>query len=538
MSRYYVFLVVVLATLVSAYLTLEVHFHFIWLFVVFGVLTIIGVHDVIQRGHSVQRNYPIIGHIRWMLEEIRPELRQYFFSDDIEEMPFNRVQRSLVYQRAKGDEDKVPFGTKEDVYGEGYEWLNHSIQPTEVEEDACRLIIGGMDCTKSYSSSVLNISAMSYGALSSNAIRALNRGAKMGGFSHDTGEGSISKYHRMEGGDLVWELGTAYYGCRTEDGKFDPVRFKEQAADDQVKMIEIKMSQGAKPGHGGILPAGKVTKEISEARGIPMGEDSISPPSHSAFSDPIGLMNWIAELRELSGGKPIGFKLCIGHKWEFMAIVKAMVETGIRPDFIVIDGSEGGTGAAPQEYAAHIGTPLIEGLTFAHNTLVGAGVRYDIKLGASGKVVSAFDMVRLLSLGADYCNAGRAFMMSLGCIQSLTCHTNNCPTGVATQDPVRTMALDVDRKSVRVANFHKNTLKHLREILSTAGVYGPKGLKHHHFNMRDGDGIAHGGEELGPWLANGELLEGTAHEVYARAWGMAQASSFRPQSLQSTKPNG
>ena len=528
MSRYYIFLAVVMATFGLAYLTVELNFHFIWPLLIFGFLSLVGVRDLVQRRHSVQRNYPITGHLRWILENFRSELRQYFFSSDTEEVPFNRVQRSLVYQRAKGDEDKIPFGTKEDVYGEGYQWLNHSVMPSKVSEEACRVKIGGDQCTKPYSSSVLNISAMSFGALSGNAIRALNRGAKNGCFSHDTGEGGISEYHRMEGGDLVWEIGTAYYGCRTKDGHFDPERFKAQAVDDQIKMIEIKVSQGAKPGHGGILPADKVTKEIAAARGIPMGEDSISPPSHSAFTTPIAMMKWIGELRDLSGGKPVGFKMCIGHKWEFMAMVKAMMETGIHPDFIVIDGSEGGTGAAPQEYAAHIGTPLSEGLAFAHNALVGAGLRYDIKLGASGKVVSAFDMVRLISIGADYCNAGRAFMMSLGCIQSLTCHTNKCPTGVATQDPVRQMALDVIRKGRRVQNFHKNTLHNLRDVLSTAGVAGPHGLQHHHFNMRDGDGMAHGGEELGPWLTPGELLDGTPHETYARAWALAQASSFRP----------
>jgi glutamate synthase domain-containing protein 2 len=528
MSRYYTFFIVLLLTVVFAGLGFNLNPYFYWGAAVFAALSIVGIRDLFQRHHSILKNYPIIGHMRWILEMIRPELRQYLFSSDTEETPFNREQRSLVYQRSKLDNDKVPYGTKTNVYENGHEWINHSIAPSQVSDEACHVMIGGKDCTKPYKSSVLNISAMSYGALSGNAIQALNRGAKMGGFAHDTGEGSISRYHRKEGGDLIWELGTGYFGCRNLDGSFSPEAFQVQAAQEQVKMIEIKISQGAKPGHGGILPAAKLTKEIAEARMIPMGQDVISPASHSAFSTPTEMMFFIAKLRDLSGGKPVGFKMCIGHKWEFMALLKAMIETGIKPDFIVIDGAEGGTGAAPIEFANHIGTPLVEGLKFACNALTGAGLRDGIKVGASGKVVSAFDMIRLLSIGADFTNSARAFMMAIGCIQSLSCHNNQCPTGIATQDKLRQRSLNVKSKASRVRNYHNNTIHALREVLSASGISGPADLRHIHFNMRDGDGYARGAEENGPWLKDGELLAGTEHATYARSWARARSDTFKP----------
>lgn len=531
MSRYYAFFAVGILSIIFFGLGFYVSEHFYWAAGLFAAFTLLGIRDVLQRSHSILKNYPIIGHMRWILEMIRPELRQYFFSSDTEETPFNREQRSLVYQRSKLDNDKVPYGTKSNVYESGHEWLNHSITPSIVSDEACHISIGGKDCSQPYKSSVLNISAMSFGALSGNAIRALNRGAKLGGFAHDTGEGSISRYHRIEGGDLIWELGTGYFGCRNKDGTFSAEAFKEQAANDQVKMIEIKVSQGAKPGHGGILPAAKVTPEIAEARHVPMGQDIISPAAHSAFSTPIEMMHFIAQLRELSGGKPVGFKMCIGHKWEFMALLKAMIETDIKPDFIVIDGAEGGTGAAPIEFANHIGTPLVEGLKFACNALVGTGLRDDICIGASGKVVSAFDMVRLLSIGADFTNSARAFMMALGCIQSLSCHNNNCPTGVATQDKLRQRSVSIKSKAERVVNFHHNTIHALIEVLSASGLSGPADLKHIHFNMRDGDGHARGAEESGPWLEEGELLEGTEHKAYARSWARANSASFKPKAV-------
>src|SRR4051812_4404729 len=375
-----------------------------WLAGVFGALSLLGVRDSLQTKHSIQRNYPVIGHIRWLAELIRPELRQYLFEADQDAAPFSRSQRSLVYQRAKGEPGERPFGTLLDVYRDGYEFIAHSTRPAPPADPATyRITIGGPQCAQPYSASVFNISAMSFGALSANAIRALNRGAAIGGFYHDTGEGSISPYHREGGGDIVWELGSGYFGCRDEEGRFDADAFAVQARAPQVKMIEIKLSQGAKPGHGGVLPAPKVTREISDTRHVPMGRDCVSPSRHSAFSTPREMMAFITELRALSGGKPVGFKLCLGHPWEFMGIVKAMLETGVRPDFIVVDGAEGGTGAAPTEFSDHIGAPMREGLLFVHNTLVGAGLRKHIKIGVAGRIVSAFDMVSALAIGAEWC---------------------------------------------------------------------------------------------------------------------------------------
>ncbi|MDB5660969.1 MAG: glutamate synthase [Cypionkella sp.] len=403
--------------------------------VIMAAFVALGVHDLLQTRHAILRNYPIIAHMRFLLEDIRPELRQYFFEGDKDGAPFPRDKRAIVYQRAKKDLDKRPFGTMYDVYQEQYEWLHHSIAPRPAAPiDAMRVNIGLGP--QAYSASLLNISAMSYGALSANAIRSLNRGAKAGGFFHDTGEGGVSPYHREFGGDLVWELGSGYFGARNMAGGFDATLFAEAAADPQIKMVELKLSQGAKPGHGGVLPAAKVTAEISAIRGVPMGQDCVSPASHSEFSTPIGLLEFVARMRELSGGKPAGFKLCIGHTWEFMAICKAMLETGITPDFIVIDGKEGGTGAAPLEFMDHVGMPLRDGLSFAHNALIGVGLRDKIKIGASGKITSAFDMATILALGADWCNAARGFMFAVGCIQAQSCHTGLCPTGVTSQDPI------------------------------------------------------------------------------------------------------
>lgn len=516
-------------TALSAFLWHAWHPLFLWPGLVFGILSLLGVYDLVQRRHSILRNYPVVGHLRWFFEEFRTELRQYFFVSDTEEEPFNRDERSLVYQRAKDVEDHVPFGTKLDVYEENYAWLNHSIVPNTPSPDACRVKIGGPECKKPYSASILNISAMSFGALSGNAIRALNKGARAANFAHDTGEGSISRYHRENGGDLIWELGTGYFGARKENGDFCPDTFKKQATTDQVKMVEIKLSQGAKPGHGGILPAAKVTREIAETRFVPMGQDVISPSRHSAFSTPIELMKFIATLRKLSGGKPTGFKLCVGHRWEFMAIVKAMLKTGIYPDFIVVDGAEGGTGAAPVEFVNHIGTPLLEGLTFVHNTLVGAGIRDKIKIGASGKIVTAFDMVRVIALGADYCNSARAFMFAIGCVQSLSCHTNKCPVGVATQDRRRQRALVVSDKAARVANYHTDTIKAMTEVLAAAGLSSPGELKPEHFYVRDGDSRARQAGYRNPKLKKNELLKGSPEPYFAKPWALAQAESFSPK---------
>src|ERR1700749_3218829 len=370
--------------------------------VIFGALTLLGIRDLTQKGHAVLRNYPISAHLRFLLEEIRPEMRQYFFESEKDGMPFSRDTRALVYQRAKMVLDKRPFGTQEDVYREGYEWMHHSVSPKVGASEKFRITIGGPDCKKPYSASVFNISAMSFGALSPNAVRALNAGAKKGGFAHDTGEGGLSPYHRENGGDIIWEIGSGYFGCRHRDGTFDPEAFARVAAEDQIKMVELKISQGAKPGHGGVLPAAKVSEEISRIRGVAMNEDCISPATHRAFSTPLQMMAFVGEMRKLSGGKPAGFKLCIGHPWEFLAVCKAMLETEIYSDFIVVDGKEGGTGAAPLEFADHLGMPLREVLNFVHNALIGINARERIKIGASGKIISAFDVARVMAIGADW----------------------------------------------------------------------------------------------------------------------------------------
>ncbi len=526
-SRYTVFVLCILMTLAG--IVTAMFWEGGWVILaVFGLLTAIGVLDLIQRRHSIQRNYPVIGHIRWMVEFIRPEIRQYLIESDQDAAPFSRSQRAIVYQRAKGEQGERPFGTLLDVYREGYEFIAHSLNPAIHSDPAgFRITIGNDQCARPYSSSVFNISAMSFGSLSANAIRALNKGAKLGGFSHDTGEGSISPYHREYGGDIVWEVASGYFGCRGSDGRFDPDKFAAQAVNEQIKMIEIKLSQGAKPGHGGVLPASKVSREISETRGVPMGEDCISPPRHSAFTTPLEMMAFITQLRTLSGGKPVGFKLCIGHPWEFMAIVKAMLKTGVVPDFIVVDGAEGGTGAAPTEFSDHIGAPMREGLLFVNNVLVGAGLRHRIKIGVAGKVVSAFDIASVLAIGADWANAARGFMFAIGCVQSLSCNTNHCPTGVATQDAIRQKALDVPDKGERVFKFHRQTLKSLADMLAAAGLTHPDELGPHHLVRRVSATQVKQFSELHTFLKPGELLDGNCQEnFYTTNWARASAGSF------------
>ncbi|WP_341889562.1 FMN-binding glutamate synthase family protein [Variovorax sp. YR752] len=507
---------------------------------VFAVLTGTGVHDLRQPRHAILRNYPVIGHLRFLLEFIRPEIRQYFIESDAEAAPFSRAQRSLVYQRAKGEPDNRPFGTQLNVSAAGYEWINHSMQPTKLANHDFRIVIGGTPqsadanlaqvCTQPYSASVFNISAMSFGALSANAILALNQGAKMGGFAHDTGEGSISQHHRVHGGDLIWEIGSGYFGCRNDDGTFNAERFAANARDPQVKMIEIKLSQGAKPGHGGVLPAPKVTAEIAAARGVPVGVDCISPASHSAFSTPTEMMHFIAKLRELSGGKPTGFKFCLGHPWEWFGIVKAMQATGITPDFIVVDGAEGGTGAAPVEFSDHVGAPLQEGLLLVHNTLIGVNLRHRIKIGCAAKVITAFDVARMMALGADWCNAARGFMMALGCIQAQSCHTGHCPTGVTTQDPVRQQALVVPTKADRVRNFHRSTLHALQELVQAAGLDHPQQITAHHIVRRISDTEVRLLSNLVMQVQPGALLGplDNQHTVFRTYWPLASAQSFQP----------
>lgn len=505
---------------------------FLWLpIMLFGGLTCLGVNDLLQTHHAVLRNYPISAHLRFLLEEIRPEMRQYFFESEKDGKPFSRDKRAVIYQRAKMVLDKRPFGTQEEVYASGYEWMHHSVAPKPKADEHFRITIGGPDCAKPYSASVFNISAMSFGAMSDNAIRALNAGAKKGNFAHDTGEGGVSPYHRENGGDLIWEIGSGYFGCRNPDGTFNPDEFARVASDDQIKMVELKISQGAKPGHGGVLPAAKVSEEISRIRGVALNEDCISPSFHRAFSTPIGMMQFIGDMRRLSGGKPTGFKLCIGHRWEFLAICKAMLETNIYPDFIVVDGKEGGTGAAPVEFMDHLGMPMREGVNFVHNALTGIGARDHIRIGASGKIATSFDIARAMGLGADWCNSARGFMFSLGCIQSLSCHTDRCPTGVTTQDPTRNRALVVPDKLTRVYNYHRATLHALAELIAAAGLNHPQEIRPIHFSHRLSGTEVLSFARLYPCLRSGELLEGTENPRFQDAWALAQASSFAPASL-------
>ena len=492
-----------------------------------GLLTLVGIWDLIQSRQAIRRNYPILAHIRFFLEYLRPEIRQYFLEDDVTAAPFARSQRSIVYQRAKQQTDKRPFGTQLDLYQVGYEWINHSIAPAPVPDSDFRVIMGGAECKQPYAASVFNISAMSFGALSANAIRALNAGARKGHFAHDTGEGSISRYHREMGGDLIWEVGSGYFGCRNDDGSFNDDKFAEQANTPQVRMIEVKLSQGAKPGHGGVLPGAKVTPEIAEARGVTIGVDCVSPAKHSAFSTPIELLQFVAKLRGLAGGKPTGFKLAIGHPWEFFAIAKAMLVTGITPDFIVIDGSEGGTGAAPVEFTDHVGVPMREGLMLVHNTLVGVGLRGRVKVGASGKIITAFDIARTIATGADWCNSARGFMFALGCVQAQSCHTGRCPTGVTTQDALRQRALVVPDKAERVYNFHHHTLKAFAELIAAAGLSHPNQLGPEHVIRRVSSTSVQSLATLYPYLKPGQLLGDTENlPMFAHYWHRATAESF------------
>jgi glutamate synthase domain-containing protein 2 len=495
--------------------------------VVLIALAVTGLHDVLQQRHSVLRNYPLTAHIRFILEEIRPEIRQYFLESEKDGTPFSRDKRAIVYQRAKRALDKRPFGTQNDVYASGFEWLDHSMAPRPVCKEPFRITVGGSECAKPYSAAIFNVSAMSFGSLSANAIRALNGGAKKGNFAHDTGEGGYSPYHRENGGDIIWEVGSGYFSCRNDDGTFSPEKFEKNAANDQIKMVELKLSQGAKPGHGGVLPAAKVSPEIAETRGVPVGKDCNSPAQHSAFSTPIELMQFIATMRRLSGGKPAGFKLCVGHPWEFLAVCKAMLETDIYPDFIVVDGKEGGTGAAPLEFTDHLGMPLREGLNFVHNALIGINARDRIKLGASGKIISAFDIARAMALGADWCNSARGFMFALGCIQSQSCHTDMCPTGVATQDQARQRALVVPDKAERVFNFQRATQEALAELVAAAGLDHPTQFAPAHFSRRVSQHEVKSFAELYPPLEPGELIKGSGDKRYEIAWAMASAKEFR-----------
>lgn len=490
----------------------------------------VGLYDLLQKKHAILRNYPIIGHFRFFFEDVRPEIRQYFIEADQDALPFSRMQRSLVYQRAKNENADKPFGSIIDVYEPNYRFIVHSIAPCPpADTETFRVLIGNNQCKQPYSASIMNISAMSFGSLSANAIRALNKGAKLGNFYHDTGEGSLNPYHLEHGGDIVWQIASGYFGCRTAEGLFDPEKFAQQAKNPKIKMIELKLSQGAKPGHGGILPKHKITEEIAQIRGVSREHDCISPAKHPSFNTHIEMMHFIQKLRGLSGGKPVGFKLCIGQPWQFMGIVKAMLETKIIPDFIVVDGSEGGTGAAPIEFSDYIGTPLREGLRFVHNTLVGAGLRSQVKVGASGKIISAFDIASTFALGADWVNSARGFMFAVGCIQAQSCHTNQCPVGVATQDKDRQKAIDVPSKAERVFNFHKNTLHALSEMIAAAGLKHPSDIKAHHLAQRMNDREIKNYAQIHFFIKENELLQADLNDdenFYYRMWKLANAKGF------------
>ncbi len=487
----------------------------------------VAVHDLTQTKNPVLRNYPVLGHMRTLLTDIGPELRQYFIERDWDGRPFNRDQRNAIYERAKGMQSETSFGTVQDVYATNHEHLVHTLAPVDEPSEPPRTLIGGKDCTQPYSISMLNVSSMSFGSLSKNAVRALNKGAAMGGFAHNTGEGGVSPYHKEFGGDLVWQMGTGYFGARTHDGDFDPAKFRDRAADDQVKMVELKVSQGAKPGIGGVLPADKITKEVSEIRDVPMGKDCISPAAHRVFSTPVELIEFIAKMRELSGGKPAGFKLCVSSRREVLAICKAIREVGTAPDFIVVDGSEGGTGAAPIDFEDHMGMPLTHGLMTVHNALVGTGLRDQIKLGASGKVAGGSDIVMRMIQGADYTNSARAMMMAVGCIQAQRCHTGECPTGVATQDPRRNRAVVVKDKSEAVYNYHKTTVNTAVRLMASMGVTDPADLTPEMLRRNISPTESRSYASIYEWLRPGQLLEDPPSS-WTADWKAASPDTFRP----------
>lgn len=503
----------------------------LWLFIVLIPLVALGYYDHHQTSHSILRNYPIFGHGRWLMERLRPFVRQYFFESETDGTPISRMFRSLIYQRAKGSLDSNPYGTKLDTQRVGYEWISHSMAAKhhDSKHPAPRIKVGGPDCSQPYEASFFNISAMSFGALSDNAIRALNKGAAIGGFYHNTGEGSVSDYHLENGGDIVWQIGTGYFGCRDKEGNFDPDAFQKIAQKDVIKMIEIKLSQGAKPGHGGLLPADKNTDEIARIRLVEPGTQVDSPPSHSAFDTPLGMMQFIKQLRELSGGKPVGFKLCIGRTSEFIAVCKAMLETGIKPDFITVDGGEGGTGAAPLEFSNSVGMPLREALSFVSDVLIGFDLKKDIKVIASGKTFSGFHLVKNLALGADMCNSARGMMVALGCVQSLECNTNKCPTGITTQDPKLTRGLVVPDKAERVARYHNATVNSALEIIASAGLRNTSDLNRTHIFRRVSQTEVRRFDEIYQSPVLGSFFNEEAPPKFAQALRESCAESFFPK---------
>ncbi|SHO58917.1 FMN-binding glutamate synthase family protein [Vibrio quintilis] len=492
------------------------------------VYTLVGFYDLFFGHHSLNRLYPVVAYLRYFLESFRVEIQQYFIASDTEERPFNREQRSLVYQRAKNVRDTIAFGTQRNLLEENYLSLWHSLAPQKVQESEKRVRIGGPDCQQPYDASYLNISAMSFGALSHNAIEALNLGAKKAGCFHNTGEGGVSPYHIRHGGDLVWQIGSGLFGCRDSEGNFDEAAFQATAGREQIKMIEIKLSQGAKPGHGGVLPQSKITPEIAEIRQVPMDRDCVSPAVNPECTTPLALLAFLQRLRELSGGKPVGFKLCLGNPVEFLGICKAMLQTGITPDFITVDGAEGGTGAAPVEFSNRLGMLCLEGVSLVHNALIGIGLRDKVRIIASGKTASSFELLSKIAVGADTVNAARTMMFALGCIQSRHCNTNNCPTGIATQDATRSKAVDVVKKSERVKNYHHNTLESFYELVGSMGLHSPCQLRPHMLKQRSANGGLQPVETHITPLAPGALI----HDVSAlspdwrRWWQQSQAEQY------------
>ena len=531
MRRGFLIIAILIAAVIIA-LSFIFNFNYLWLFALVGPIIVLGLIDVFQKTHALKRNFPLLGRTRYMAEWLRPKVYQYFVEPDTEGKPFSRLNRNVVYQRAKKVNDTTPFGTQLEVYNEGYEWMNHSIAALDghdLNQDP-RVLVGGKDCTQPYSASIFNVSAMSFGSLSKNAISALNGGAEMGNFAHNTGEGGISPYHKKHGGDLIYQIGTGYFGCRTDDGNFDDALFRKETQADNVKMIEIKLSQGAKPGHGGILPAKKATPEIAKIRNIKPYEAVLSPPFHKAFSTPVGLLQFVKRCRELSGGKPIGFKLCVGHKSEFLAICKAMVETGIRPDFICVDGGEGGTGAAPIEFSNSVGVPSREGLTFVYNALIGFNLKKEITLISSGKILTGFDIFKSISLGADITYSARAMMMAVGCIQALECNHNTCPTGVATQDPELNKGLVVSDKKIRVANYHRETVKAFVELMAASGLDDPDKINRNHVYQRVEQHLSRSYAQTYPYIPEGCLLEsGSTPRKWKKYMAQADPNSFSPK---------
>ena len=501
---FYVTSVVVLGLVVSGSLISP---SVLWALVIVVPMIALGLHDALQNQHTILKNFPLLGHGRYLLEMIRPEIQQYFIESNIDAFPIDREFRAVVYQRAKGELETLPFGTQRDVYRVGYEWCPHSIAPAEPLTEAPRVEIGGPDCTTPYSASMLNISAMSFGALSKNAVLALNAGAERGDFAHNTGEGGIASYHLEPRGDLIWQIGTGYFGCRTRDGAFDPQAFERQAAYEAVRMIELKLSQGAKPGHGGILPAVKVSREIAAIRGVPVGRTVVSPPTHRAFSTPRGLLEFLSEMRRLANGKPVGFKFCVGHRGEFFSLCKAMLETGITPDFITVDGGEGGTGAAPLEFSNSMGMPARDAWVFVHSALTGLGLRDRISIIASGKIFTGFHMVRAIALGADLCVTARGMMFALGCIQALRCNTDHCPTGITTQNPALVHGLDVADKAERVERYHAGTVKGFLEFLAAMGLRHPREIGPEHVFRRVSDTKVCRLSEMHDFTGEGQMLQ-------------------------------